>query len=165
MVTVKQKHTINPFYNYDSEILILGTMPSKKSREAGFYYMHPQNKFWKILSVVYGENIGPSINERKSFLLKNKIALWDVCSSCEIVGSSDSSIKNIEINDVRKIIDNSRIKHIYTTGKKAYQLYNKYLLPKVEIEAICLFSPSPANCAIKFDQMVNCYQIIKDKKE
>ena len=154
------KHTFKAFYNKDSEILILGSMPSVKSRVLGFYYMHPQNRFWHILELVYNEYIGNSIDEKKKFLTKHKIALWDVIESCEIKGSSDSSIKNVKINDIKNLINNSNIKYIYTTGKKANELYNKYLKEKTGIDAIYLYSPSPANCAKSLDIMVENYKVI-----
>ena len=156
----RQQHVLEPFYNPDSEILILGTLPSVKSREANFYYMHPQNRFWSLLGTVFNEHIGPDITDKKLFLTKHKIALWDVCSSCEINGSSDASIKNISVNDVNQIISKSKIKHIYTTGKKAFELYNKYLFEKTKIEAIYLYSPSPANCAIPLEKMLKNYETI-----
>ena len=126
---MKVYHTLEPIYYRDSKVLILGTMPSIKSREVGFYYAHPYNRFWKTLEKVYGETIGVSIADKKEFLLKHKIALFDVLKSCNINSSSDSSIKEPVPNNI-----------------KAYELYNKYILPKTKIEAICLPSTSPANC-------------------
>ena len=161
---MKVKHTLEPFYDKDSLVLILGTMPSVKSRELGFYYMHPQNRFWHILEKVFKEKIDNDIDSKKEFLKKHHIALWDVLESCNIDGSSDSSIKNIKVNNINKIIKNSNIKYIYTTGKKAYSLYNKYVLPKTNIEAICLYSPSPANCAVKMESIVENYQVINKIK-
>ena len=158
---MRQKHTIDPFYEKNSEILILGTMPSPKSREMGFYYMHPQNRFWTLLGLVFNEEIGEKIEDKKDFLKRHKIALWDVCASCNIISASDSSIKNVKVNDINKVIKNSNIKYIYTTGKKAFELYNRYLFKKTKIEAICLYSPSPTNCAISLEKMLECYQVIK----
>ncbi len=143
---MKVYHTLEPIYYRDSKVLILGTMPSIKSREVGFYYAHPYNRFWKTLEKVYGETIGVSIADKKEFLLKHKIALFDVLKSCNINSSSDSSIKEPVPNNINKILKESNIKVIFTTGKKAYELYNKYILPKTKIEAICLPSTSPANC-------------------
>ena len=161
---MRVNHTFEPFYNKDSEILILGTMPSKRSRELNFYYMHPQNRFWPVLARVYNEPIGDSIESKKEFLTKHKIALWDTLESCDILGSSDSSIKNVKPNNINKIIKDSNIKYIYTTGQKAYHFYNKYILPKTKKEAILLYSPSPANCAIPFNKMVENYQVINTEK-
>ncbi len=152
-------HSFPPFYDKDSEILILGSFPSVKSREEGFYYMHPQNRFWRILEKVYNTKIV----DKKDFLKSNHIALWDVIASCEINNSSDTSIKNIKVNNIKKIIKESNIKEIYTTGKKAYELYNKYIYPKTKIKATYLYSPSPANCAINFDTIVENYRVINKK--
>ena len=156
-------HTFEPFYNKNSKILILGSMPSVKSREVGFYYMHPQNRFWKVLEKVYGEEIGDSIEEKKKFLSSHNIALWDVIESCEITGSSDSSIKNVKVNNISKLISETEITKIFTTGKKAYNLYNKYVFPKTKIKAHLLFSSSPANCAIKMEDMIKNYQELNKK--
>lgn len=158
-------HTFPPFYNTDSEILILGSIPSRKSRELEFYYMHPQNKFWKVLAKVFSEEVPNTIEDKKTFLINHKIALWDTIESCEIKGSSDSTIKNVEPTDLNKIIKSSNIKKIYTTGKKAYDLYNKYQYEKTKIEATCLPSTSPANVAnYKECQLVEAYNIIKENK-
>lgn len=153
-------HSFEPFYNINSEILILGSIPSVKSREASFYYMHPQNRFWNILELVFKEKIGDSILDKKKFLTKHKIALWDVIASCEIDGSKDSSIKNVKVNNILELIKNSNVKYIFTTGKKAYELYNKYCFNTIKIRAICLYSPSPANCAISLEELVENYQVI-----
>ena len=160
MMRRKVYHTFDAFYNEDSEMLILGSFPSVKSRELGFYYMHPKNRFWHILCLVYKEETGVTIKEKQEFLRKHKIALWDVIKSCEISASADSSIQNVQVNDVESIIKNSKIRYIFTTGKKAYELYNKYLMDKIKIEALCLYSPSPANCAISLEKMVENYQVI-----
>lgn len=143
---MKVTHPLNPIYNENSKVLILGTMPSVKSREENFYYAHPQNRFWKTLSKVYNEVVGDSKEERIEFLLKHNIALFDVLKSCDISSSSDSSIKNPIPNDLTDILNNSKIKVIFTTGKTAYNLYQKLCYPKNNIQAIYLPSPSPANC-------------------
>ncbi len=156
-------HSFPPFYDKNSEILILGSFPSVKSRELSFYYMHNQNRFWIVLEKVYETKIGDSILDKQEFLKKNHIALWDVIESCEINNSSDSSIKNIKVNNINKIIKETNITKIYTTGKKAYELYNKYILSKTKINAIYLYSPSPANCAIPFAKIVENYKVINKK--
>ena len=155
-------HTFEPFYTKDSEVLILGSMPSSISRKLNFYYMHPSNRFWTILSKLYNEKIGDSIDEKKQFLNKHKIALWDVIKSCEINGSSDASIKNVVVNDIENLISKTKIRKIYTTGKTAYNLYNKYCKEKTRIEAIYLYSPSPANCAISLEKIVENYKVINN---
>lgn len=156
----KVYHTFDAFYNSDSEILILGSIPSVKSRELGFYYMHPKNRFWQILSIVFNEYIGKSVDDKKQFLSKHKIALWDVIESCDIDGSSDSSIKNVIVNDIKSILDKTNIKYIYCTGKKAFELYNKYCFNNTNVSAVYLYSPSPANCAIPLDRIVENYRVI-----
>lgn len=157
------EHTLEPVYFKDSRVLILGTMPSIKSREVGFYYGHPQNRFWKTLEAVYNEKIENSIKGKIKFLKKHKIALFDVIKSCEISSSSDSSIKNVIPNDLNKIIKNSSIKAIFTAGQKAYELYNKFCLKDTGIEAICLPSTSPANCPKGIEEKLKReYSKIKD---
>lgn len=160
---MKVFHPLKPIYNSNSKVLILGTMPSVKSREVGFYYGHPKNRFWKTLSLVFDEEIGESIEERTNFLLNHNIALFDVLKSCDILSSSDTSIKNPIPNDLLPIINSSKIEYIFTTGKKAYELYMKYCYKKTNIEAICLPSPSPANCPKGIEEkLFNEYSQIKN---
>ena len=155
-------HPIEPIYNQKSKILILGSFPSVKSREEGFFYGHPQNRFWKVLAAIFNENIPQTIQEKKEFLLNNKVAVWDVIHSCEITGSSDSSIKNVEVNDLTRILNTADIKQIFVNGKKAYSLYNKYMKQIVMKEAICLPSTSPANAAWNIDRLVEAWKIINE---
>lgn len=149
---------IPPFFDQNSEILILGSMPSKKSREAKFYYMHPQNRFWKILSAIFEEEI----TDKKEFLKKHHIALWDTIASCDILGASDASIKNVIPNDIAKLVKQTKIKHIFTAGKTADKYYQKYTYLDLKMPAICLPSTSPANCRISFDQMIEEWKIIRN---
>ena len=155
-----EKHTIPAYYNKDSEILILGSFPSVKSREAGFYYAHPQNRFWQVLREVYNDNFLDTILDKKAFLKRNKIALFDVCAECEIKKSSDASIKKIVPNDILDILNKTKVKRIYINGKTAYKLYNKYLKDKLKIEAICLPSTSPANAKYRLQDLVNEYKVL-----
>ena len=155
---MKVYHELDPVFYPDSKILILGSIPSVKSRELGFYYMHPKNRFWKVLEGVFNE----SICDKKEFCLKKQIALWDTCASCEINSSSDASIKNIVPNDLSIILNKADIKAIITTGKKAHQIYQKYLYPKYQIEDICLPSTSPANAKVSLDDLIKEYQIIRE---
>lgn len=159
-------HTLEPIYFNDSKVLILGSMPSLKSRELGFYYSHPTNKFWTTLEKVYDTKIGSSKEEKIMFLKKNKIALFDVLQSCEISSSSDSSIKNPVANDLSIILNNSSITTIFTTGRKAYTLYKKFCYPNTKIEAIYLPSTSAANCPKNIDNiLLSYYKIIKEKTD
>ncbi len=153
-------HNIPAYYNKDSEILILGSFPSIKSREVGFYYAHPQNRFWQVLALVYNEDIGDDISSKKAFLKKHKIALFDVCYSCNIDKSSDTSIKNVVPNNIQEILLNTNIKKIYTTGKTAYNLYHKYMA-NLGIEAIYLPSTSGANASFSLKKLVDAYKVIK----
>lgn len=158
-----EKHTIPPVYTADSRVLILGSFPSVKSRETAFFYGHPQNRFWKVTSKIYGEQKPQTVAEKKNFLIKNKIAVWDVIHSCDIVGSSDSSIKNIVANDISDILSQAKIEKIFTNGKTAYNLYNKYIKPRVGIEAVYLPSTSPANAAWNEERLVDAWKVIKEK--
>ena len=148
------QHPIEPVFDKESKILILGSFPSVKSREEGFFYGHPQNRFWKVLAEIWKEPVPVSIDEKKSFLLRNHIAVWDVIKSCDIEGSSDSSIKNVVANDIGVILLKADIKQIYVNGKKAQQLYQKYIYPMLQKEAICLPSTSPANAAWSLERLV-----------
>lgn len=154
-------HTIEPFYNNNSKILILGSFPSIKSREIGFYYSHPQNRFWQVLANVFNEKNPSTINEKKALLKKNKIALYDVCASCQIKGSSDASIKDVEPNDLTKIFESAKIKVIAFNGQKAFNLYQKYFKNKFEVELIGLPSTSPANAKYKLKDLINEYKVLK----
>ena len=148
------EHPIAPVYNKDSKILILGSFPSVKSREQGFFYGHPQNRFWKVVATVYDCAVPSTVEEKRAFLLEQGIAVWDVIQSCEIVGSSDSSIKDVVVNDLRVILDVADIRQIFVNGKKAEELYKKYIAPQIGRDAICLPSTSPANAARSVDRLV-----------
>ncbi len=140
-------HSFEPVYNIDSEILILGTLPSVKSRENNFYYGHKQNRFWKVLATLLKEPVPETIEEKKAILLAHHIAIWDVIQSCDIKGSSDSSIKNVAPTDLRMILEKTNITRIYANGNKAGQLYKRYQFSVTGIEATVLPSTSPANAA------------------
>ena len=148
------EHPIAPVYNKDSKILILGSFPSVKSREQGFFYGHPQNRFWKVVATVYDCAAPSTVEEKRAFLLEQGIAVWDVIQSCEIVGSSDSSIKDVVVNDLRVILDVADIRQIFVNGKKAEELYKKYIAPQIGRDAICLPSTSPANAAWSVERLV-----------
>lgn len=154
-------HPIEPLYDKNSEILILGSFPSQKSREQKFFYGHPQNRFWKVLSLVLKVDEPKTVEEKRWFLLSNNIAVWDVIASCEIMGSSDSSIKNVVPNDLKIILDNANIKRIYVNGKTAEKYYNKYLKEKLGITACCLPSTSPANAAWSVERLAEAWSVIK----
>ncbi len=155
-----EKHTLEPFYNNDSKILILGSFPSVKSREIGFYYSHPQNRFWKVLAHTFNEEIPSSIKEKKELLKRNKIALFDVCATCDIKASSDASIKNVVPNNLEVIFNNSKIEVIAFDGKTAYNLYQKYFKDKYDVELISLPSTSPANATWDMQRLINEYKVL-----
>ena len=146
-------HSFEPVYDKNSRILILGTLPSVASRENNFYYGHKQNRFWKLLAHLLDEPVPEAIDEKKHMLLNNHIAIWDVIQSCDIKGSSDSSIKNVEPTDIRKILDTADIKQVIENGNKAGQLYKKYQLPLTGLAAVILPSTSPANAAWTFEKL------------
>ena len=154
-------HPIPPIYDENSEILILGSFPSVKSREEGFFYGHPQNRFWKVVSAVYGEYAPRNIPEKKAFLLRNHIALWDVIGSCDIVGSSDSSIRNVSPNDLSMILNHADIRNIYVNGQTAYKYYWKYSEKVTGRQAICVPSTSPANAAWSADRLTIAWSCIR----
>ena len=156
-------HNFPALFDENSEILILGSFPSQKSREAQFFYGHPQNRFWLVLSAVLGEKAPQGIEEKRKMLLENKIALWDVIKSCEIVGSSDSSIKNALPNDISGIIKKSNIKRIFVNGKTAEKYYNKYILENTRIPASVLPSTSPANAAYSLERLIDEWGAILKK--
>ena len=151
-------HPFPPLYNKESSILILGSFPSVKSREQSFFYGHPQNRFWKVLAAVYENPTPMSIQEKKAFLLANKVALWDVIGSCEIEGSADSTIKSVCANDLSKILENSRIERIFVNGATAKKYYDRYLLKQTKIEAVLLPSTSPANAAWSLERLVDFWK-------
>ena len=146
-------HEFDAFFDQDSRVLILGTIPSPKSREQGFYYGHPQNRFWKVLADVLGEEFPQTVEERKRFLKRNYIALWDVLESCEIKGASDVSIRNARPNDMNRILQAADIRAIFATGAKAAQLYKKLCFPECGVEAVRLPSTSPANCGCSYEKL------------
>ncbi|WP_303867097.1 DNA-deoxyinosine glycosylase [Acetobacterium wieringae] len=147
-------HTFEPVYNKNSKILIMGSFPSVKSRENGFYYQHPQNRFWKVISALVGWPIPDVIEEQKKMLLENRIAIWDVIYSCDINGSSDSTIRNVIPNDIQALLDRSAIITIYANGGKAYELYNRHCYRETGKMIIKLPSTSPANASYSLEKLV-----------
>ena len=154
-------HPIPPTWNRESEILILGSFPSVKSREMVYFYGHPQNRFWKVMSALYEERIPETMEGRRAFLLGHHIAAWDVIASCSITGSSDSSIRDAEVNDLRPILEGAQIRNIFTNGKTADRLYQRYTLAATGRPAICLPSTSPANAAWSLDRLIEAWSVIR----
>ena len=157
------EHIFDPVYDENSQILILGTIPSPKSREYGFYYGHPQNRFWRIMSDVMRAPLPNTIEEKKNFLLRHRIALWDVLASCDITGAKDSSIRNAVANDFSEILSASCIAAIFTTGMKATNLYQQLCYPRSNVPSTYLPSTSPANCGnFTYDELVSEYCRIRN---
>jgi len=155
------KHPFPPLYNKDSRVLILGSFPSVKSREQMFFYGHPQNRFWKVVSTVFQCDMPETIEEKKQLLLENGIALWDVIASCEITGSSDSSIRNVIVNDISRILNEADIRQIFVNGKTAEKYFKKYTKAQINRDAVCLPSTSPANAAWSVEQLVEKWIVLK----
>ena len=153
-------HPFEPFFDQNSEILILGSFPSVKSREQMFFYGHPQNRFWKVIAAVTKSKIPVTIEEKKTLLKANRIALWDVIASCEITGSSDSSIKDVTANDISVILNTAEIRQIFVNGKTAEKYYNKYIRDTIKQEAVCLPSTSPATAGWRIDKLIEAWQLI-----
>ena len=157
----RQLHTIPPVYNACSEVLILGSFPSVRSRETGFFYGHPQNRFWKVLTEICGWPAVPeTIPQKQELLLTSHIALWDVIASCEITGSSDASIRNIVPNDLRSLLSQSQIRAIYCNGTTAYRLCLRYLDPEIHLRPVLLPSTSPANAAWTLPKLADAWRIV-----
>lgn len=155
-------HTFEPIFDKNSEILVLGSFPSVKSRENNFYYAHPQNRFWRVVASVYSCPVPKTVEEKKNMLLSNKIAVWDVIRSCEITGSADSTIKSVTPNDLSEILSVADIKKIYANGKTAQSLYNKYIKKNTGVDIISLPSTSPANAAYSLEKLIKEWKIINE---
>lgn len=154
-------HDFEPIFDENSKVLILGTFPSVKSRENQFYYGHPQNRFWKVIAGLTESEVPQTIEEKKKLLLEHGIAIWDVIESCDIIGSSDSSIKNVVPADIERVVANSKIQNIYANGGTAKKLYEKYSQKKTGREIIGLPSTSPANAAYSLERLLECWQEVK----
>lgn len=155
-------HTFKPVFDEKSRVLILGSFPSVKSREEGFYYGHPRNRFWTVLASILNETPPQTVIQKQNMLLSHNIALWDVCSSCEVVGSADSSIREVIPNDLSTIIERAKIEHIFTNGRTADGLFGKFQKNNFSIPATCLPSTSPANAAWTLEKLISEWKIIKN---
>lgn len=154
------QHTFEPVYNEHSNVLILGTFPSVKSREQHFFYGNPQNRFWKVIAAITNTPLPQTIEAKKAMLLAHGIAIWDVIHSCEITGSSDSSIKNVVPMDFSKLLAHAPIKQIYANGATAEKLYLKYCETTTHRSIIKLPSTSPANAAFSLEKLIEAWRII-----
>ena len=153
-------HPFGPLFGPDSRVLILGSFPSVKSREQNFFYGHPQNRFWKVVAALFGQEPPQTIPEKKELILSHGLALWDSIASCVITGSSDSSIREVRPNDLRIILDSAPIERIYCNGRKSHEMYEKYILPSLGREAACLPSTSPANAAWSLEKLIAAWSVI-----
>ena len=151
-------HPIEPVCGPDARILILGSFPSVKSREIGFYYGHPQNRFWRVLAAVFEAPVPDTVPERRAFLLEHGIALWDVIHSCEITGSSDASIRDVRVNDLAALLQSAPIRQIFLNGKTAANLYQKYAAAEIDLPAAVLPSTSPANAAWTLPRLIEAWR-------
>lgn len=155
-------HPLQPLYKEDSKILILGSFPSVKTREYGFFYGHPQNRFWQLMEKIFNENLSTEIDERRSFLIGHKIAVYDSIFQCDIIGSSDSSIKNVIPSDLSIVFKNANIKQVFCNGGTSYKYYKKYHAKKTGIDGIQLPSTSPANARYSLDDLIREWRLILD---
>ena len=155
-------HPIPPLYSDNSAKLILGSFPSIKSREAMFFYGHPQNRFWKLLAMLFDEELPATVEEKKKLILSHDLALWDSIRSCTITGSSDSSVKDVVPNDLSVILNNSLVTRIFCNGALSHKMYMKYIYPQTQIEAVKLPSTSPANAAYSIERLYEQWQILLD---
>ena len=153
-------HPFPPVWNEQSRILILGSFPSVRSRETGFYYGHPQNRFWPLLAYLYNEQVPDSVDEKRNFVLRHGIALWDVIESCQITGSSDSSIRKVKPNHIAALIKQTNIRSVYCNGQQAWRLYQKYCAETCSLQGIPLPSTSPANAVWSMKKLIEAWQII-----
>ena len=156
------QHPFPPLYDAESRILILGSFPSVKSREGCFFYHHPQNRFWKVLAAVLQTEVPTTIEEKSAMLHRHHIALWDAIASCEIIGSSDSSIRNVVPNDLTPILTEANIQAIFCNGTTAHSYYQKYLRNRTGMDARKLPSTSPANAAWSMDRLIAEWAVITD---
>ena len=153
-------HPFGPLFSAKSEVLILGSFPSVKSREQHFFYGHPQNRFWKVIAALYHTETPVTIPEKKELILRSGLALWDTIASCTVTGSSDASIRDVRANDLSVILDHSPIRKICCNGKTSWQLYEKWIRPQTGREALCLPSTSPANAQWTLERLMEAWAVI-----
>ncbi len=153
-------HPLDPVYDKDSRILILGSFPSVKTREYGFFYGHPQNRFWPLMGVLFGEEVGSTPEEKKAFLLRHRIALYDAIYRCDIIGSSDASVRNVVPADLDEIVRLAKIHHVFCNGGTAYKYYQKYQAVRLRMEGVRLPSTSPANARYRMEDLVEAWSLI-----
>lgn len=161
MALLPVTHPFAPVWDAHSRILILGSFPSVRSRETGFYYGHPQNRFWPLLARLYGEPVPAAVDDRRAFALRHGIALWDAIESCSITGSSDASIRDAKPNDIAFLIRQTNINRIFCNGQQSYRMFVKYCAESCGLQATALPSTSPANAAWTLDRLAEVWQVIR----
>ena len=154
------RHPLEPVFDQRSRVLLLGTMPSPKSREVGFYYGHPRNRFWRVMAALFDEPVPESREEKTRMLLVHGVALWDVLAECSIEGASDGSISDCVPNDIAGLLEKAPIEAVFCTGSKAAQLYRRHCEPRAHVPCVQLPSTSPANAAMSLDALVQAYRQI-----
>ena len=154
-------HAIAPVFDRRSRALVLGTMPSPASRAAGFFYMHPRNRFWPVMAAVFGAETPEGVEARRAFALEHRFALWDTIASCDIAGASDSSIANVVPNDIAALVAGTEIRAVFTTGATATRLYRRYQEQAVGLPLHPLPSSSPANCAVSREALIEAYRAVR----
>lgn len=159
---IHASHEFGPVYDKESGILILGSFPSVKSREQKFYYAHPQNRFWKVLAAETETKVPESTSEKRQFLLRHHIAVWDVIEECDIIGSSDSSIRNVVPTDLTKILSKAPIRKIFVNGRKAEILFHKYQEKEIHRTCTALPSTSPANAVWTLEKLIKKWSVIRE---
>lgn len=153
-------HNFPPLFAPDARALILGSIPSPKSREQAFFYGHPRNRFWPVLAAVFGEPAPQTIEDKRSLALRHRIAMWDTLAACDIRGASDTSIRNPVTNDLPWLIAQTQVRAVFCTGATSYKYYKKLCQPQTGIEAVCLPSTSPANAAWSKERLIQAYSVI-----
>ena len=154
------KHPFEPVFSKDSKILILGSFPSEQSRISQFYYGHPRNRFWKVLSALFDTSVPLTIPDKKALIINHGLALWDSIASCSVSGSSDASIKNVVVNDLSIITKACEIQRIYCNGHLSWQLFKQYISLEIRMDAICLPSTSPANAQWSYERLLDAWRVI-----
>ena len=158
-------HPFGPLYDARSRVLILGSLPSVKSREQNFFYGHPHNRFWPLLAALFGEPAPKTVAEKKALALRHHIALWDTICSCDIVGSSDSSIRNVVPTDLRPILDGSGVRRVFCNGRTSGLYYARYQAKELGLEATVLPSTSPANAAWTMERLLAAWSVVREEAE
>ncbi len=156
------EHPFDPLFSGESRVLILGSFPSVRSRAQGFFYGHPQNRFWKVLAAIFEEPVPVTVRQKRELILRNRLALWDSIARCEITGSSDASIRDVQPNDLRVILDRCPVRQIFCNGKKSQEMFDRYIRPVIEREAVCLPSTSPANAQWTLERLVQAWSVIRE---